>query len=255
LCSCTTIAIKSLKIATFEALHEHHCRTPLNWIEPGEKAIFVPDLIDEVEAIVRHIEDNLKAVKSCQESYANERCQPLKFEVGDHVYLRVSLMKGVKRFGMKEKLAPRYIGHFPILEKYGPMAYKLELLPSLARVHDIFHVSQLKKFLKAHVDAVLLEVTPLKADLTYPEHPIKILHQKDHVSRCKTSSKYNGATILKKMLHGKARTSSIVAIQSLSYRSEEMCDCSLFLLGPFSLVNLRSRFLLRGVGYDTLTSL
>jgi hypothetical protein len=95
-------------------------------------------------------------------------------------------MKGMKRFGVKEKLAPRYIGLFPILEKCGSMAYKLDLPPSLARVHDIFHVSQLKKCLNAPVDIMLPEVTPLKADLSYPEHPIKVLNKKDRVTRCKT---------------------------------------------------------------------
>jgi hypothetical protein len=92
----------------------------------------------------------------------------------------------MKRFGMEGKLAPCYIGSFLILEKCGPMAYKLELPPSLAGVHNIFYVSQLKKCLKAPVDVVLPEVTPLGADLTYPEHPIKILDQKDRVTRCKT---------------------------------------------------------------------
>jgi hypothetical protein len=110
----------------------------------------------------------------------------LEFEVGNHVYLQVSPMKGMKMFGMKGKLAPRYIGHFPILEKCGPMAHKLELLPSLEGVHNIFHVSQLKKCLKAPVDVVLPEVTPLEIDLTYPKHPIKMLDQKDHVTRSKT---------------------------------------------------------------------
>jgi hypothetical protein len=110
----------------------------------------------------------------------------LEFKVGDHVYLRVSPKKGVKRFGVKGKLAPHYIGPFPILEKCGSVAYKLDLPPSLARVHDIFHVTQLKKCLKAPVDVVLPEVTPLEADLSYPEHPIKVLNQKDHVMRRKT---------------------------------------------------------------------
>jgi hypothetical protein len=95
-------------------------------------------------------------------------------------------MKGVNRFGVKGKLPHRYIGPFPILEKCGSVAYKLGLPPSLARVHDIFHVSQLKKCLKAPVDVVLLEVTPLEADLSYPEHPIKVLDQKDRVTRLKT---------------------------------------------------------------------
>jgi hypothetical protein len=95
-------------------------------------------------------------------------------------------MKGMKRFGMKGKLVPCYIGPFPILKKCGTMASKLNLPPSLAGVHDIFHVSQLKKCLKAPVDVVLPEVTPLEADLSYPEHPIKILDQKDHVTWRKT---------------------------------------------------------------------
>jgi hypothetical protein len=95
-------------------------------------------------------------------------------------------MKSMKRFGVKGKLAPRYIRPFPILEKCGSMVYKLDLPPSLAGVHDIFHMSQLKKCLKAPVDVVLPEVTPLEADLSYPEHPIKILDQKDRVTRRKT---------------------------------------------------------------------
>jgi hypothetical protein len=110
----------------------------------------------------------------------------MQFKVGNHVYLRVSPMKGVKRFGVIGKLAPRYIGPFPILEKCETVAYKLDLPPSLARVHDIFHVSQLKKCLKAPVDVVLPEVTLLEADISYPEHPIKVLDQKDRVTRCKT---------------------------------------------------------------------
>jgi hypothetical protein len=94
-------------------------------------------------------------------------------------------MKSVKRFGVKEKLSPRYIGPFPILEKCGNVTYKLELPSSLVGVHDIFHVSQLKKYLKVPMDVVLSEVAPLETDLTYPEHPIKILDQKSRVTRRK----------------------------------------------------------------------
>jgi hypothetical protein len=92
-------------------------------------------------------------------------------------------MKGVKRFGIKGKLGPRYIEPFPILEKCGTVAYMLDLPPSLAGVHDIFHMSQRKKCLKAPVYVMLPEVTPLEADLSYPEHPIKVLDQKDRVTR------------------------------------------------------------------------
>jgi hypothetical protein len=106
------------------------------------------------------------------------------------VYLKVSPMKGVKRFGVKGKLSPRYIGPFPILEKCGKVAYKLELPPSLAGVHNIFHVSQVKKCLKTPVDVVLSKVVPLETDLTYPKHPIKILDQKSRVTRRKTIKFY-----------------------------------------------------------------
>jgi hypothetical protein len=132
---------ESLKMALFNVLYGCRCRTPLNWIEPREKVIFGPDLIDEAEMTVHCIQDNMKATKSCHESYANKRHRPLEFEVGDHIYLRVSPMKGVKRFEMKGKLAPCNIGPFPIFEKYGTVTYKLDLPPSLAGVHDIFHVS------------------------------------------------------------------------------------------------------------------
>jgi hypothetical protein len=176
---------ESLKMAPFEVLYKHLCCTPLNWIEPREKVILCPDIVDEAEATVHRIQDKLKAMKSHQESYANKRHQPLQFEVGDYIYLKVSPMKGVKRFRVKGKLSPRYIGPFPILERCGTVAYKLELPPSLAGVHDTFHVSQLKKCLKAPVDMVLPEVAPLESDLTYLEHPIKILDQKSRVTRRK----------------------------------------------------------------------
>jgi hypothetical protein len=172
-------------MAPFKVLYGRRCCTPLNWIEPGEKVIFGPDLVEEAEATIRHIQDNLRAAKSRQETYANKRHRPLEFRVCDLVYLRVSPMKGVKRFGVKGKLAHCYIGLFPIPKKCGTVAYKLDLPPSLVGVHDIFHVSQLKKYLKAPVDVVLPEKTPLKADLSYPEHPIKILDQKDRVPRRK----------------------------------------------------------------------
>jgi hypothetical protein len=176
---------ESIKMALFEVLYGRICRTPLNWIEPGEKVIFGPDLVQEAESIVHQVQENLKAVKSRQETYANKRRRPLEFKVGNHVYLKDSPMKGMKRFGVKGKLAPRYIGPFPILEKYIIVAYKLELPPSLIRVHNIFHVSQLKKCLKAPVDIVLPEVAPLEVDLSYPEHPTKILDQQDRVTRRK----------------------------------------------------------------------
>jgi hypothetical protein len=80
---------ESLKMAPFEVLYECRCRTTINWIAPGEKDIFEPDLVKEAKATIHRIQDNLRVAKSCQETYANKRRQPLEFEVGDHVYLRV----------------------------------------------------------------------------------------------------------------------------------------------------------------------
>jgi predicted YcjX-like family ATPase len=87
---------ESLKVAPFKVLYGRRCRTPLNWIEPREKMIFGPDLVEEAETTVSRIQDNLRAMKSRQESYANKRRQPLEFAVVDHVYLKVSPMKDMK---------------------------------------------------------------------------------------------------------------------------------------------------------------
>jgi hypothetical protein len=114
---------ESIKMAPFEALYGRRCRTPLNWSEPGERYFFRPDLVKETEEKVQKIIHNLKKAQTRQKSYADQRRQPLYFLVGDYVYLKVSPMKGVSRFGVKGKLAPRYIGPFPILEQCGPVAY------------------------------------------------------------------------------------------------------------------------------------
>ena len=102
----------SLKMAPFEALYGRRCRTPLSWSQTGERKIFGPDLVIEAENKVKVIQENLKAAQSRQKSYANKRRKLLQFEVGDHVYLRVSPTKVVQRFGLKGKLAPRSIRPF-----------------------------------------------------------------------------------------------------------------------------------------------
>jgi hypothetical protein len=96
----------SLKMAPFEALYGRRCRTPLNWSQAGEREIFGPDLVLEVEEKVRIIKKNLEAAQAKQKSYNDKRRKPLQFEVGDHVYLKMSPTKGVQRFGIKGKLAP-----------------------------------------------------------------------------------------------------------------------------------------------------
>ncbi|WVZ70711.1 hypothetical protein U9M48_019354 [Paspalum notatum var. saurae] len=174
---------KSLEMAPFEALHGRRCRTPLNWSEPGERVTFGPDLVTQAEEQVKFIHDNLKRAQCRQKSYSDKRRRPLVFEKDDHVYLRVSPMKGVHRFRVKGKLGPRYVGPFKIIEQCGPVAYRLELQPHLATVHDVFHVLQLKKCLRVPEEVVDTSQIQIQPDLTYEEKPIKILDQMQRSTR------------------------------------------------------------------------
>ena len=114
-------------------------------------------MVTEAEDTVRLIQANLKAAQSRQKGFADKRRRPLVFEVGDHVYLRVSSIKGVQRFGMRGKLAPRYVGPFPIIERSRPVGYRVELPLQLSVVHNIFHVSQFKKCLRVPAEIIDME--------------------------------------------------------------------------------------------------
>jgi hypothetical protein len=118
----------SLKMAPFEALYGRRCWTPLNWSQPRERENFGPNLVTEAERKVKLIRKNLEAARARQKSYHDKRRKPLQFEVGYFVYLKVSPTKGVQRFGIKGKLAPRYIGPYEIMKTCGPVAYKLKYL-------------------------------------------------------------------------------------------------------------------------------
>ncbi|WVZ52533.1 LOW QUALITY PROTEIN: hypothetical protein U9M48_003581, partial [Paspalum notatum var. saurae] len=179
---------KSLDMAPFEALYGRRCRTPLN--RSNQRVTFGPDLVTQAEEQVKFIHDDLKRARSRRKSYSDKRRRPLVFEKDDHVYLRVSPMKGVHRFGVKGKLAPRYVGPFKITEQCGPVAYRLELPPHLAVVHDVFHVSQLKKCLRVPEEVIDTSQIQIKPDLTYEEKPIKILDQKQRSTRTRTINFY-----------------------------------------------------------------
>jgi hypothetical protein len=177
-------------MSPFEALYGRPCRTPLSWSESGERVILGPNIVTEAEEKVKQIQENILAAQFRQKSYTDKRRSPLEFEVGDHIYLRVSPMKGVRRFGIKGKLAPRYIGLYPIIDKYGPTSYQVELPVKLSGVHNVFHVSQLKRYLKPPTDVVIEDTIPLESDLMYKAYPIKILDQQDRVTRNKTTQFY-----------------------------------------------------------------
>ncbi|GJY24412.1 putative reverse transcriptase domain-containing protein [Tanacetum coccineum] len=137
----------SIGCAPFEALYGRKCRSPILWAEIGESSLIGPELVQETTDKVVLIKEKLKAARDRQKSYADNRRKPLEFEVGDRVMLKVSPWKGVIRFGKKGKLAPRYVGPFEILERIGPVAYRLRLPEELSGVHDTFHVSNLKKWI------------------------------------------------------------------------------------------------------------
>ena len=150
------------------------------WDEVGDRHWFGPDLIKDSEEKVKLIRDRLKIAQSRQKSYADSKRKETTYKVGDRAYLRVSPLRGVKRFGVKGKLAPRFVGPYRVLERMGEVAYKLELPEGLSGVHDVFHVSQLKKCHAEMAEIPLRDTVPLEAiqldsDLKYEEKPVKIL--------------------------------------------------------------------------------
>jgi hypothetical protein len=177
----------------------------VSWSQTGERKIFGPDLVTEAEEKVKTIQNNLKAAQSRQQSYADMRRRPLQFQIGDFVYLRVSPTQGVQRFGVKGKLAPRYIGPFEILKIYGPIAYRLQLPPQLAAIHYIFHVSQLRKCVKVPTEIIDPQAIEIESDLTYTEHLIRVLDTKERSTRREIIKilKISGIIILKKKRLGK----------------------------------------------------
>jgi hypothetical protein len=129
------------------------------------------------------VRENLKLAQSRQKSYVDNRRRELRFQVGDFVCLKVSPMRGLHRFKIRGKLAPRYIGPFKILEQIGEVAYQLGLPPQLSNVHNVFYVSQLRKCLRVPKEQMPLEELIVGKDLTYQEYPVKILDTSDKVTR------------------------------------------------------------------------
>jgi hypothetical protein len=157
---------ESIKMAPFEFLYGRKCRTPLFWNEPGKNQIFGPDILWEAERQVQMVRENLKLAQSRQKSYADNRRGELRFHVGDYVYLKVSPIRELSHFKIRGKLAPRYIRPFKILEQRGEVAYQLELAPQLSDVHDVFHVSQLRKCLRVSEEQMPLRELQDGEDLT-----------------------------------------------------------------------------------------
>ncbi|WVZ76239.1 hypothetical protein U9M48_024228 [Paspalum notatum var. saurae] len=150
-----------------------------------EKQVFGPDIMQDAEQQLRIVQENLRVAQSRLRSYVDVRMRDLSFKVDDHVYLKLSPMRGIRRFNMKGKLAPRYIGPFQIPKKKGEVAYRQELPSSLSGVHDVFHVFQLKKCLRVPKEQAPLEGLEVQEDLTYTEHLVKILDTSERTTRNK----------------------------------------------------------------------
>jgi hypothetical protein len=176
---------ESLKMAPFEMLYGQRCRTPLFWSETGEWKVFGPDILQEAKKQVRMVRENLWVAQSRHKSYADQRRRELSFEVGDFVYLKVSPMRCLHHFKVRGKLALRFTGPLKILEKRGEVAYQLELPPHLCDVHDVFHLSQLKKCLCVPEEQLPMEELEPKEDLSYQAYPIKILETSERVTQNK----------------------------------------------------------------------
>ena len=174
-------------MSPFEFLYGRKCRTPLHWHQTGERQVFGPDIIQEAERQVQKVRENLRIAQSRQKSYTDKRRRDLEFEVGDFVYLKVSPIRGLRRFKVKGKLSPRYIGPFKIIDRKGEVAYQLELPERLSDVHNVFHVSQLKKRIRVPEEEQLhLDDWNVQEDLTYTERLVKILDRLERVTRRKT---------------------------------------------------------------------
>uniref|UniRef100_UPI0030D6F8C9 hypothetical protein n=1 Tax=Picosynechococcus sp. (strain ATCC 27264 / PCC 7002 / PR-6) TaxID=32049 RepID=UPI0030D6F8C9 len=173
----------SIGMAPYEALYGRLCRTPICWGEVGERKLIGSELVQTTSENVKLIREKLKTAQDRQKSYADKRRRDLEFEVGDKVFLKLSPWKGILRFGRKGKLSP---GPYEILERIGPSAYRLALPTELSKVHDVFHVSLLRKYIPDPTHILETQPIQINEDLSYEEEPVQILDRKEQVLRTKT---------------------------------------------------------------------
>ena len=134
-----------------------------------------PEIIQETTDKIIQIKEHLKTARSRQKSYADTCRKPLEFQVGDQIMLKVSPWKGVVSFGKGNKLSPRYVGPFKILERIGPVAYRLEVPEELSGVHNTFHVSNLKKIVTDETVVVPINNIRIDDQAQFVEQPVEIL--------------------------------------------------------------------------------
>ncbi|GJX84402.1 putative reverse transcriptase domain-containing protein [Tanacetum coccineum] len=165
----------SIKAAPFEALYNRKCCSPVCWAEVREVQLTGPEIVQETTEKVIQIKQRIQAAHNRQKSYANLKRKPMEFQVGDRVILKVLPWKGVVHFGKRGKLNPRYVGPFKVLAKAGAVDYKLELPQELSRVHNTFHVSNLKKCYSDKPLAIPLDGLHIDDKLHFIEEPVEIM--------------------------------------------------------------------------------
>ncbi|GAU32901.1 hypothetical protein TSUD_393220 [Trifolium subterraneum] len=164
----------SIGMAPFEALYERRCRTPLCWYESGETVVLGPDIVQETTEKIRMIREKMKASQSRQKSYHDKKRKDVEFQEGDHVFLRVTSTTGVGRALKSKKLTSKFIGPYQISERIGKVAYRIALPVTLSNLHDVFHVSQLRKYVSDPSHVIDSDDILVKDNLTNETIPLRI---------------------------------------------------------------------------------
>ena len=158
----------------YDALYGRPCRSPLCWTKVGQSSITGPDLIRDTSEKVSLIRQRLLTAQSRQKSYVDVQRRPLEFEVGDHVFLKVIPKREVVRYGKRGKLSSRFNGPFEILERVGTVTYRLALQPSMSGIHEVFHVSMLRKYTLDPAHVVDWGQIEVDTDGTFEEGPVTV---------------------------------------------------------------------------------
>ena len=161
----------SIYTAPYEALYGRKCRTPVCWIDFNEHKVIDPDIVRETEEKVRVIQQRLKATSDRQKSYANLKRKDIEYEVGDKVFLKVSPWRKILQFGKKGKLSLRLIEPYEILERIGLVAYRLALSSKLAKLHNVFHVSMLRRYHYDESHIFPIQDIQVQSNFTFDEEP------------------------------------------------------------------------------------
>ncbi|KAL4030985.1 hypothetical protein IC575_009240 [Cucumis melo] len=170
----------TISMIPFEVLFGRCCTSPVCWSAVDEQRLLGPELVQTTNKARQNIRARMLTVQSRQKSYVDERRKNLEFDVGDLVFLKVAPMKGVLTFEKKGKLSSHFVGPFEILERIFPVAYRLKFSPSFPAVHDVFHVSMLRKYVADPTHIVDFKPLQVNENLSYEEQPVKILVR----SRC-----------------------------------------------------------------------